>query len=85
MLEGMTEEEVDVYQEENPDFVPLFEIDILDILYQRAQLSESTVVSALDAESLPSPSLEALVELDQASIKLECDLTLSTKGSSNRA
>ena len=64
MLDGMTEEDVDVYQEENPDFVPLFEIDILDILEQCVELSKSLV---------------ALTELDQASTNLERDLTLSQK------
>ena len=79
MLDSMTEEEVDVYKEENPDFVPLFEIDVLDILDQRAKLSESTAVSTLDAESLPSPSLKALVELNQASTNLKRDLTLTQR------
>ena len=64
MLDGMTEEDVDVYQEENPDFVPKFEIDVLDVLHQHKKLSESTTVFALDAELLPSPLPKALAELD---------------------
>ena len=36
LVEGLTEEEVTVYKEENLDFVPLFEMDVLELLFALA-------------------------------------------------
>ena len=40
-VEGLTEEEVTAYQDANPDFFPLFEIYVLELLYSPPPLTDA--------------------------------------------
>ena len=56
MLEGINDEELETYLEENPRIVPLFEIDVIET-------SDAYVISmALEIEDC-EPDIEALMEL----------------------
>ena len=67
MLEGLADEEVDRYLEEHPKIVPLFVVDITEVVipYVTNQEKESD-----------EPDQEAIWELRQAQESLEREMTI---------
>ena len=67
MLEGLADEEVDRYLEEHPKIVPLFVVDITEVVipYVTNQEKESD-----------EPDQEAIRELRQAQESLEREMTI---------
>ena len=59
MLQGLDDEELETYLEENPQIVPFFEIDVIETV--RAYTTPTTA-GAEDCE----PDMEALMELRRA-------------------
>ena len=70
MLEGLADEEVDQYLQENPKIVPLFEIDV-------AEAVAPYIMQPEDADE--EPDKEAIRELRQAQEALEKELAVSQR------
>ena len=70
MLEGLADEEVDRYLEEHPKIVPLFVVDITEVVipYVTNQEKESD-----------EPDQEEIRELRQAQESLEREMTISKR------
>ena len=68
MLEGLADDEVDPYLEENPRIVPLFEVDIVE------GVSPYIVQTEDDSEE---PDNDAIRELRQAHDALEREMVVS--------
>ena len=62
MLDGLADEEVNQYLEENPKIVPLFEVDVAKVVMPYVTNRE---------EELDEPDREAIRELRQAQEALE--------------
>ena len=68
MLDGLVDEEVDHYLEENPKIVPLFEVDVAKVVMPYVTNRE---------EEVDEPDREAIRELQQPQEVLEREMVMS--------
>ena len=62
LMEGLTNDEVTTYQEANPDFIALFEIDVGELLLAPAETPTQPVLP----DDTKLPSWEAVAKLELA-------------------
>ena len=70
MMEGLDDGEVNQYFDENPKIIPLFEIDILDIITPNISNEEKDVDSSKTQEPLDDKTLREL-RLQQEAMERE--------------
>ena len=74
-VEGLIKEEVTAYQDANPDFVPLFEIEVLELI---SSPPPPTPLLALSEGAGPL-SHEVAAKLEMATTVIRAELTKSER------
>ena len=75
LVEGLTEEEVTTYQEANPDFVPLFKIEVLELPSSPPQ----PTLQVKPPKGTESLSRDAVAELKMAITAIRAELAKSRR------